>query len=197
MENETNIGSLVNEIEGQIEEKIQALQADYQLQRAILLEGFRSEAHQETHVYLEQELADLRTSVLQSESQSKWKVKKDMFVRRNELVDGLFDEAIKQLKAFSQTKAYDAWCLKNLDDVIATQAQDDSFLLYVKPVDQPMFERMCKSKISSIQVISQEHIFVGGFILSNPSHNIDIDKTLDYQVRLQKEWFYAHSGLDF
>ncbi len=76
MENETNIGSLVNEIEGQIEEKIQALQADYQLQRAILLEGFRSEAHQETHVYLEQELADLRTSVLQSESQSKWKVKK-------------------------------------------------------------------------------------------------------------------------
>lgn len=197
MENETNIGSLVNEIEGQIEEKIQTLQTDYQLQRSILIEGFKSEAQQETHVYLEQELADLRTSVLQSESQSKWKVKKDMFVRRNELVDGLFEDAIKQLKAFSQTKAYDALCLKNLDDVLATQAQDASFILYVKPVDQPLFERLCKAKSCSLQVISQENIFVGGFVLSNPSLNIDIDKTLDYQVRLQKEWFYAHSGLDF
>lgn len=197
MENEANIDSLVKQIESQIEVKINALNIEYQQQRNVLIEGFKSEALQETQVYLEQELADLRISVLQSESQAKWKVKKDMFLRRRELVDGLFEEATKQVKSFSQTKAYDEWCLKHLIELMNTIDAKSDIELHVKPVDLPLFERICKKNGFDTKVISLESIFVGGFILSDHINSVEYDLTLDYKLRLEKEWFYSHSGLDF
>lgn len=197
MEKETSIGSLVDEIELQIDEKIQALKQDFELQREVLINGFKQEALQETSVYLEQELSDLRSNVLQSESQAKWKVKKDLFVRRNELVDQLFEEVAKQLKAYSQTKAYDAWCLSKLEELLLDCGDQNSCVLTVKPVDKPMFERICKSRTTHIEIQQDENIFIGGFVLTKPTQKLEYDLTLDYKLRIQKEWFFTHSGLDF
>lgn len=197
MDKETSIGSLVDEIELQIDDKIQALKQDFELQREILVNGFKQEAAQETSVFLEQELSDLKSNVLQSESQAKWKVKKDLFVRRNELVDHLFEEAAKQLKAYSQTKTYDAWCKTKLEELLqGTQAQD-GIVLTVKPVDRPLFDRLCKTQYDWVKVQEDENIFIGGFILSNTSRHTELDLTLDYKLCVQKEWFFSHSGLDF
>lgn len=197
MEKENITGSLVDEIERQVTEKIKVLEMDFELQRDLLINGFKSEAEEETVVYLEQELSDLRNTVLQSESQSKWKVKKDLFVRRNELVDNLFTSVTEELKAFSETKEYVTWSKQALDDVLSTLDKDQSYQLTVKPSDKDIYAQLIQAIDESIKLETDEDIFIGGFILSNPVKKLQVDKTLDYQIRVQKEWFFAHSGLDF
>lgn len=197
MEKENITGSLVDEIERQVSEKIKVLEMDFELQRDLLINGFKSEAEEETVVYLEQELSDLRNTVLQSESQSKWKVKKDLFVRRNELVDNLFTSVTEELKAFSETKEYVTWSKQALDDVLSTLDKNQSYQLTVKPSDKDIYAQLIQAIDESIKLETDEDIFIGGFILSNPVKKLQVDKTLDYQIRVQKEWFFAHSGLDF
>jgi vacuolar-type H+-ATPase subunit E/Vma4 len=197
MEKENIAGSLVDEIERQVNEKIKALEMDFELHRDLLINEFKSEAEEETVVYLEQELSDLRNTVLQSESQSKWKVKKDLFVRRNELVDNLFASVTEELKAYSQTKEYVSWSKQALEDVLSTLDKNQTYQLSIKPSDKVTYEKLILTLDESIKLETDEDIFIGGFILSNPAKKLQVDKTLDYQIRVQKEWFFAHSGLDF
>jgi len=197
MEKENITGSMVDEIERQVTEKIKVLEMDFELQRDLLINEFKSEAEEETVVYLEQELSDLRNTVLQSESQSKWKVKKDLFVRRNELVDNLFASVTEELKAYSQTKEYVTWSKQALEDVLSTLDKNQTYQLSVKPSDKATYEKLILTLDESIKLETDEDIFIGGFVLSNPAKKLQVDKTLDYQIRVQKEWFFAHSGLDF
>lgn len=197
MEKDIQTGSLVEEIEHQVDEKIKALEEDYRLQRDLLISGFQKEAQEEANVYLEQELAELRTTVLQSESQSKWKIKKDLFVRRNEMVDELFETVASNLKDYTKTPAYRTWIEQALEKVFAGLDRSESYQLTVKPSDLDLFTKIMAQRKETVTLHTDEEIFVGGFILSNPRKLLQIDKTLDYQIRVQKEWFFTHSGLDF
>ena len=192
-----NKSSLIEEIDQQIDDKIKVLQADYDLQRSLIVERFRHETLEETKVYLEQELSELKTAIHQGETQAKWKVKKDQFMRRNELVDQLFEEVAQKLKSYSQTKAYDVWVSEKLDTALNTYPTSTDFKLIVRPVDQPFFERLVKTKAPHFELETDETIFIGGFILVNPSDQTELDVTLDYRLCTQKEWFYSHSGLEF
>lgn len=192
-----NKPSLIQEIDQQIDDKIKTLQADYELQRTLIIDRFRHETLEETRVYLDQELNELKTAIHQGETQAKWKVKKDQFMRRNEMVDALFEEVAQKLKGYSQTKAYDTWVATQLDRALETYPDQHHFKIIVRPVDRPYFERLLKGKDKTYDLEVLETIFIGGFILVNPSDNTELDVTLDYRLCTQKEWFYSHSGLEF
>ena len=47
----------------------------------------------------------------------------------------------------------------------------------------------------SFQLIKDKDIRFGGFILTIPKINIELNETLDAQLNEQKEWFLNHSKL--
>lgn len=45
--------------------------------------------------------------------------------------------------------------------------------------------------------MASDHIEVGGVIIQEAGGKMAIEMTLDHQLKVQKEWFFAHSDLQF
>lgn len=193
MEQEKLAENLVKAIQSQSQQRLNNLQADYESQRQETIDRFRQEAQEEASVYSELALSELRNSLVQNESQSKWKVKKDLFIRRAELVDGLFDSVKADLIAFTQAKAYETFVKENLSKVLLDKDLV-SYTVLVKAND----EALLKSLVGQNGTVTvSDRIHIGGFILKDQAGLLEIDETLDYRLKVQKEWFTTHSQLDF
>jgi len=193
MEQEKLAENLVKAIQSRSQERLNNLQADYESQRQEMIERFRKEALEEASVYSELALSELRNSLVQNESQSKWKVKKDLFIRRAELVDGLFSSVRQDLIDFAKTKAYEAFVKDNLDRVLKDQSLE-GYILFIKASDEAFFKTITDK--NAVITIS-DRIHIGGFILKDKAGLMEIDESLDYRLKVQKEWFTTHSQLDF
>ena len=97
---------LMDDIQKRTHEQLQILEENFHTQRESQINQFNQEAVEESNLYIEQELAELKSSVMQSETQLKWKIKKNLFIRREELVEGLFEQLRDKLCAYSKTEAY-------------------------------------------------------------------------------------------
>ncbi len=185
--------TLVQAIQDQSQERLNHLQADYDSQRLEIIDDYRREATDESQVFIDQVLAELKSTLVQDESQSKWQVKKDLFIKRIELVDHLFEQIRQDLLAYTKTDTYRKAIHESLDkhkinaefkiDTICVKAEDIDFVR--KDLDE------------KIKVEVNEHIHIGGFILKEASGRIEIDETLDDALKSQREWFTGHSTLDF
>lgn len=193
MEQEKLAENLIKAIQSQSQERLNNLQADYESQRSEMIERFRQEATEEANVYSELALSELRNSLVQNESQSKWKVKKDLFIRRAELVDGLFLKVKQELIDFTQTKTYVDFVKDALSKVLKENPLE-GYTLLVKVNDEALFKSMAGK---DIVVLVSDRIRIGGFILKDKAGLLEIDESLDYTLRIQKEWFTTHSQLDF
>ncbi len=193
MEQEKLAESLLESIKAQSQERLANLQADYESQRREIIERYRQEATEEANVYIDMALSELKNSVVQNESQSKWKLKKDLFIKRAELVDGLFSQVRSDLIAFTQSAAYAPFLRDKLAKLLPDHPLQDTLIL-VKPSDKAVFEAILPPMA---QLVLTESIHVGGFILKSVDGIKERDETLDYALKVQREWFTTHSTLDF
>jgi vacuolar-type H+-ATPase subunit E/Vma4 len=185
--------NLVQAIQSQSQQRLNHLQEDYESRRQEIIQGFRQEAQEESNVFIEQALADLKNSLIQNESQSKWKIKKDLFIKRAELVDQLFQDIRQDLIVFTQGTEYKTFIKTELTKAIAENPMGNTVIL-VKATDVALVKSLVSDKI---EVTAVEHIHIGGFILKEGLGRLEIDETLDYALRAQREWFSSHSNLDF
>lgn len=194
---EKSTQALVEEINRKVDKLIEDSNQYFEDERKRLITEYQNEAKEETSVYLEQELNELKISVQLKESQAKWKARKDLFIKRQHMVDDLFKDISKKLIAHSQSTKYDAWLKEKLTQVFESATELDPVLIEFKPVDKPMIERLAKPYGDKVTLEARETIFIGGFIVTRPNKGIEEDYTLDVKVKDQKEWFAIHSGLDF
>jgi V/A-type H+/Na+-transporting ATPase subunit E len=193
MEQEKLAENLVKAIQTQSQERLINLQVDYESQRQEMIERFRKEAQEEANVFSELALSELRNSLIQNESQSKWKVKKDLFIRRAELVDELFEKVKHDLIDFTKTSDYKAFVKSSLERILSENTALGATIL-VKASDLKLFEELAEKRV---QVEVSDRIHIGGFILKDKAGLIEIDESLDYALKVQREWFTTHSQLDF
>ena len=100
MEKEQIAQRLILEIDAKTQEQLHDLQWDMETQRRDILATIRNKAEEEAAIFKEQELHELRSNLIQNESQAKWKVKHDLLKRRSELVDALFEDVQNDLMVF-------------------------------------------------------------------------------------------------
>ena len=185
---------LMDDIQKRTHEQLQILEENFHTQRESQINQFNQEAVEESNLYIEQELAELKSSVMQSETQLKWKIKKNLFIRREELVEGLFEQLRDKLCAYSKTEAYLTQYLKFIEETIAKEGFVNTSVL-VKAEDVDAFSKALKAK--NLTVMASDHIEVGGVIIQEAGGKMAIEMTLDHQLKVQKEWFFAHSDLQF
>lgn len=186
---------LINDIEIRTHEQLRTLEENFHAQRESTIHHYNQEAVEESNLYIEQELAELKNSVRQSETQSKWKVKKNLFIRRDELVEGLFNQLRHKLLDYSKTEEYKSRFVQLITKTLETENLGEALLL-VKEDDCAYFKDAFKSN-PSLKVECSNTIEVGGFILQESNGKMAIEMTLDHQLKVQKEWFFAHSELHF
>ena len=69
-------------------------------------------------------------------------------------------------------------------------------VLFTKEGDCEFFAKELTS-YPNLKVECSGLIEVGGFILQESNGKMAIEMTLDHQLKVQKEWFFAHSELHF
>ncbi len=188
---------LVDEINRKVDQLIEESNQYFEDEKKRLITEYENEAREETSVYLEQELNELKINVQLKESQAKWKARKDLFIQRQTMVDELFNDISKKLIAYSQSTKYDSWLKDSLTKVLEKVSKENPVVIEYKPIDQPMVERLCKDYQDVVTIESRETIFIGGYIVTYTNLGLEEDNTIDVKLKDQKEWFAINSGLDF
>ncbi len=194
MENELVVQRLISDIEAQTEESLRSLRWESETQREAIITAIRKKAQEEAALYKEQELVELRSNLIQNESQAKWKVKHDLLKRRAELVDELFEEVRQDLLIFVKSQDYDTLHR----DILSKLSQRDDIgnaSLLVNENEIKRFEAILLTLKLEFPVLTNEQIHIGGFILVSENKRLEIDHTLDAQLQSQREWFFNHSKL--
>lgn len=197
MEKEETLNSLVDLIKQQADDRVLEIQRDFELNRQMILNEYKRLAEEETNVFIEQELVELKEKILQSGTQAKWKIKKDLFIKRQILVDQLFDEVHVKIKDFVQSDKYAEWIKNRLMRLEITEESKLNSMLKCRNEDFNLFKTIENSLGLNWKIVMSDDIQLGGFIFTDPVNGIEKDETLDYKLRVQKEWFYANSKLNF
>lgn len=113
---------------------------------------------------------------------------------RTKMANTVFNHVFEKLIDFIETKAYEAYILekiKALDPYIG----DKKTVIKISPYDHKIEAYLTKALKQNVKIVIDPKIKIGGFIVSIPSHHIEMDVTIDQKLEEQKEWFYKHSKL--
>lgn len=194
MEKEQIAQRLILEIDAKTQEQLHDLQWDMETQRRDILATIRNKAEEEAAIFKEQELHELRSNLIQNESQAKWKVKHDLLKRRSELVDALFEDVQNDLTTFVGGLEYEGY---NRDKLKKLSERGDlgKATLIVMARDVELFKKILRDLALDYEVSVSDLIHIGGFLLVSENKRLEIDDTFDNRLQSQREWFFNHSKL--
>ena len=180
---EKNTSQVIDKVKNEIEESLQKE-----------LDLYHDQLEEETQLYIDQELSEIRQSLMKSDSQAKWKLKRNLLEKRNELANRLFEEVLNDLLVFRSKDEYRTYFETTLIQTIENYDFREGFLR-VSSLDEEFAKHLIKDKKLSLVLKIDDSIRVGGFYISNLTELMEVDMTLDTKLNDQKEWFYGHSTL--
>ncbi|MBV1709632.1 MAG: hypothetical protein KMY54_07215 [Erysipelothrix sp.] len=180
---EKNTSQVIDKVKNEIEESLQKE-----------LDLYHDQLEEETQLYIDQELSEIRQSLMKSDSQAKWKLKKNLLEKRNELANRLFEDVLNDLLVFRSSEEYRSYFETTLVQTIETYDLRQGFLR-INSQDEELAEQLLKSNDLRLVLKIDDSIHIGGFFISNLTELMEVDMTLDAKLNDQKEWFYGHSAL--
>lgn len=158
------------------------------------LDKINNEIEENINRFLNVELRSLKSDHSSEINKINNKNRRLLMQKRQDLIEGVFNDVIKKISDFVKTKDYlflmELKLKKSVDllkstDTIITYNQNDEMLK--KVLMQTEFKNF-KTKLSS-------EIKLGGFIASSVKKSIEINETLDVRLEEKKQWFFENSNL--
>ena len=146
----------------------------------------KAEAKKDAEALLAKELVEISSS---QEEKTKKLVEK-----RDEYVANIFSEAKDKLVAFANSKDYQAYLVKHMEEIGKLYPMSDS-TLELREADMKYKDELIKAYGTTLEVEVSDKITIGGFIVKNKATNVVVDESLDFALENQKDWFYKTSGL--
>lgn len=184
--------TLIDMIQKQSEKQIEETKLEYQQREQIMLKHVKDQVDEECRIYIENELHDLKSEISSNTAEAKWKLKKSVFKRRNELTSQLFQFVENDLIAFCDTPEYPVYLKKALAGCSAENILEGS-IISCTARDTELLRKLVGTANADVQ--PSELVHIGGFMCFNKNKSIEADFTLDGQLEKQREWFTYHSQL--
>ncbi len=171
-------------VEERVNAETKAMQEDQ-------IEFFRKGLEKENETYLEGELQDLRQYAATKSSTDRMNTRKQLLELRHQLVSELFDEVRSDLKAFTETPAYEEYLRKNIKQLKTT----GSGYFVVRVQDEALMKKILKEEGLS-NPLKAVYMPIGGF------QYVDADARMEYTCMLKdrlqdaEQWFREHSGFN-
>ncbi len=184
---------------------IQAINKDAEERRARILaeseafnkaelEKAETEALTDAYHLIQQEISKMRTGIRRELSQKELKLHRAALLKRSEITKDVFDEAAKEVEAFTRTDAYPLF-LEGLAKDAAALFPKTGVTLYLRKADLPLAEKLCPLFEGGCQVKADDSIRLGGLRIECRAFGLMADETLDTRLDSQHVWFAEHSGL--
>lgn len=181
-------------IEKYAEEQRNRIETEAQSMKEKELSKAEDEGLREAYVLIQRRMADVKTEISAELSRAENASRKEIFLRRKEIEDSVFEDVKKKLDAFTGTDAYKSMLEKSAEE-IAKYLDAPDVVLYVRKQDLGFEKAIVKAFGKECRVDAYEDIEIGGIIGESRSLGLLADETLDSRLMQQREWFCENSGL--
>ncbi len=114
--------------------------------------------------------------------------------RRQEMLEVVFTEVQTRLMKYVTSADYKEMINNKLKDV-ADKFSGCSVVFKVCSTDKIIVSCLKENYRHKYAIETDPKIKIGGFAIFCDTMNIEIDETIDFRLKEQKEWFYAKSNL--
>ena len=171
--------------------KIQSESEDFKEKE---LSKAEEEGLREAYVLIQKKMSDINTKISSELSKAESSSRNEIFIRRKEIAEEVFDKAGKKLIDFTKTDKYPELLKKSAKEFAKYLTADD-VIIYIKESDMKFAKDIKNAFGSECEIQTSEEILIGGIMGLSKKAGLLADETLDTKLSEQHEWFYENSGL--
>ena len=181
-------------IEKYAEEQRTKIQSEAEDFKEKELNKAEEEGLREAYVLIQKKMSDINTQIARELSKAESASRKEIFIKRKEISEKVFEKAKQKLIEYTKTDKYPKMLTNSTKEISSTLDSDDVILL-VKEEDMK-FEKELKAAFGrNCEVKPSNEITIGGVMGLSHKKGLLADETLDTKLSEQHEWFYENSGL--
>ena len=157
------------------------------------IEKATQEGIKDAYELIQKEIGTKKSQIVSDIARREQNSRKELFIKRNEITQSVFDDVREKLKDFVNSDDYTQY-LKRSAQQIAELFGDNDCVVYIKEQDSNKVD-MIKTIITDCTVEFDESIELGGIKAYCKALNILADNTLDSKLDDEYAWFAENSGL--
>lgn len=174
--------------------KRDALLAEEAQRRKVALEEKNDQLLLQAYQQLQAGTARFEKEASTALSWAEMEAKRALLLRREALCQEMFSHVAGRLEEFSKGPDYQAYLQKRLEELEKAGRLSGS-TLQAREEDLPLLGQLTQGKgLAGLE--PSPDIRLGGFRCCNRAGGFVAQETLDAALEDQKEWFFAHSGLE-
>lgn len=158
----------------------------------------REQNKQLTALYekIQQEKADIDRNVTRTLSERRRQLKRELYARREQLVDKLMENVRERVAQFTQTDDYADFLREKVRDVALAAAPSPTAVLELRGIDMKYAQSLCEL-YGNCEARENDSIQLGGLRMRDDERHIAYDATLDTALSQQRVHFYDDSQFYF
>lgn len=193
METTAKTDSFLKAIKKQALEKQESILNEISVMKANAIKNAEKKAKSDSEKLIREKLEEQRNEQRSSLAKKSQQAQKELFIKRLEMTDKVFEMAKAKLVEFTKTSAYNEKLLKSAKE-ISTLFGDESCIIYINEKDMDKADSI-KAEFISAEIVADSSIVIGGIKGYCSAMNIVADETIDTKLYAQKDWFIENSGL--
>lgn len=197
--NSDKIQEKLKQFEDEIRAKVQAEQNKAMQEvnsfKQAEMEKYTDTALADAYEIIQKEVSQQQAVLNKASSEKTVELKKELFHRREEYTNQIFDEVRKKIEDFTASKEYLHFLEKTASELGENTPSMKENVLLVKESDLLMQEEIKKAFKKPCTIQQDEQITLGGLILENSKIGYVEDRSLDNALEEQRKWFCDHSGM--
>lgn len=157
------------------------------------IERATKEAITDAYTLIQKNITVEKAKIVTEYAKLAQKSRSEIFIRRNEIVEEVFEKAKNKLLNFTKTAEYDEYIKKSASE-IALLFENKNCVISIKSDDAAKTD-MIKAIISNCRVEYDDSILIGGIKGFCEEMSVIADDTLDTKLSNQRQWLAENSNL--
>lgn len=157
------------------------------------IEKATKEGLNDAYTLIQKEIAVRKAQIVSDVAKREQESRKQLFVKRNEIVEKVFADAKAELVNFTQSDKYISYIEKSAKE-IAQLFDNNNCVVYLKESDLNKAD-LIKGIINNSEICVDNSIELGGIKAYCETLSVMADDTLDTKLNDQRVWFAENSGL--
>ena len=193
MKQSKKMSSFLKAINKYAQEQSEAIRLEAEEFKKQEIEKATKEGIEDAYALIQKEVSTKKAQITSDIAKREQESRKQLFIKRNEIVKRVFDDAKEKLIEYTNTDEYLHY-LKDSANKIKESFDGAACVVYIKVSDADK-EGLIKEIIPQCTVKTDDSIIIGGLKGYCQSRSVIADDTLDSKLEDQYEWFYENCDL--
>ncbi len=190
---DSKTNSFLKAIERYADEQKNMMKDEIEAFRKEQLDNANEEGSAAAYAFIQKEKADFKSALAKEYSRRETQLKRELFTKRTQMAQTVFDEAHKKLEEYTRTADYDIYMTRAAES-ISNYVGARNVVVYIAEKDK-RYESGIRSHFSGkCEVRFDDTIKLGGICCVCEELSTVADETLDSKLDIAKKNFVNTSG---